>query len=148
MIAMSIFGMLMFASCNKAKEEVKTDVIEEAYPEAEKSSPLYVMSIDGKVLKMESAIVNDTLVVVNMTECNDDVDENIIQKGAVLITKDSEKVLVQTSESSSEIKDCGKKQWVFYATMGSPTDEQPESLEATSLIVVSDYLEYNGVMYK
>jgi len=145
MISFSALGILGLISCIEFKKDDKYVAFDNKESiEAEKVI-FYVKSTDGKVMKMESIVANDTLVMINMVECNENIPQKDIQQ-LVVLANDSETIIEQAL-TTVNIKDCSKHKWCFYATMGNPTDEQPKTTEATQIIVYSDYLEYNGIMY-
>lgn len=147
MIFFSSLGMLALVSCIEFKKDDKYVAFDNNKSiEAEKVI-FYVKSTDGKVMKMESIIASDTLVMINMSECNYNIPQKDIQQ-LVVLAKDSETIIEQSQALTTvNIKDCSKHKWCFCATMGNPTDEQSETTEATRIIVFSDYLKYNGIMY-
>jgi len=143
-----IVAALMFCSCNFKTDEVKKVKIAEKYPNVEVLDRQAV-GINGESLNVQSAVVNDTLIAITVEPGDAPIEKNISQ--CLIFAKNLNEIQKMTPDGL--VLNCdGSKTWIFYATLGSPIEEQvePQSVEyyPTKFIVVSDYIDYNGTIYK
>ena len=140
--------MLIFCSCNNKTDEAKKVGIADKYSNVQVYDQ-YATGINGESLKVQSAVVNDTLIAI-MVEKSDTKINNISQ--TINYAKNPNEIQHQTPKSELVIKCDENKTSMFYATLGSPTEEQSETQSTgyhpTKFIVVSDYIDYNGTIYK
>ncbi|MBR4583070.1 MAG: hypothetical protein IKO34_04575 [Bacteroidales bacterium] len=140
--------MLIFCSCNNKTDEAKKVGIADKYSNVQVYDQ-YATGINGESLKVQSAVVNDTLIAI-MVEKSDTKIDDVSQ--AIIFAKNPDEIQEQTPEGELVLKCDENKTWMFYATLGSPTEEQSETQSTgyhpTKFIVVSDYIDYNGTIYK
>ncbi|MBO7480813.1 MAG: hypothetical protein J6T63_01755 [Bacteroidales bacterium] len=122
--------------------------ISEKYPNVEVMDRNAV-GINGESLNVQSAVVNDTLVAITVELGDAPIDKNISQ--CLIFAKNPSEMQEMTPDGL--VLNCdGSKTWIFYATLGSPVEEQVEPQSVgyypTTFIVVSEYLDYNGTVYK
>lgn len=143
-----IVATLMFCSCNTKTDEVKNVKISEKYPDVEVKDQ-HAVGINGESLNVQSAVVNDTLIAITVEPGDVAIEKNISQ--CLIFAKDPKGMQEQTPDGL--VVNCdGSRTWMFYATLGSPIEEQvePQSVDyhPTTFLVVSEYLDYNGTIYK
>lgn len=138
--------ILLLNSCNSTTKE--TIKISEKYPNAQVTEQ-YAVSLNGESLIVKSAVINDTLIAISTERDNTTIDKNLSK--AIIFAKDPNSIQEQ-KQDGLELKCDENKTWIFYATLGSPTEEQIEPQSTgyypTRFIVVSDYIDYNGTIYK
>ena len=143
-----IVATLMFCSCNSKTDEVIKVKIAEKYPNVEVLDR-HAVGINGESLNVQSAVVNDTLIAITVELGDAPIDKNISQ--CLIFAKDPNEMQKMTLEGLVLTCD-GSKTWMFYATLGSPMEEQVEPQSVgyypTTFIVESEYLDYNGTIYK
>ena len=149
MPALAIVTMVMFCSCETKNDANKKLGIAEKYPNVQ-IDEINAVSINGESLRVQWAVVNDTLIAITVEKSDAEYDKNISM--AQIFAKDPKAIQKHTPEGGLVLECDESKTWIFYATLGSPTEEQAEpqttDYHPTTFVVISDYIDYNGAIYK
>lgn len=108
----------------------------------------YVRTIEGKVMLLETEVLNDTLYVLKTVAVNNKVPKNEIAP-LVIISNSIDDMIYENGEVVG-FKYSNDNSWKFYATEISEIENQTEpkaSKKVSQIVVVSKYVEYNGKLY-